>query len=122
MGLTQMKARTFAWVSLLGMLPAIVLYVNAGSKLATVRSAGDLINAPLLAALVAAASFPFAAKGFVGWRRARRVYARWPRPRRTDYNLVVIGAGSAGRVPTLTTEAITLASGGDRREIGVYAS
>ena len=27
----------------------------------------------------------------------------------------------AGRVPTITTEAVALASGGDRRIIGVYA-
>jgi len=28
---------------------------------------------------------------------------------------------SAGRIPTLTTEAVALAAGGDRRTIGVYA-
>ena len=31
---------------------------------------------------------------------------------------VLIGAG---RLPTITTEAVSLASGGDRRVIGVYA-
>ena len=97
-GLTKMRPLTFAWVSWLGMLPVTILYVNAGARLATVRNAGDLLSWPLLAALVAAALFPFAAKGFIGWRKAQTAYARWPRPRRTDYNLVVIGGGSAGLV------------------------
>jgi hypothetical protein len=71
MGLTQVKPATFAWVSWLGMLPVTILYVNAGSKLAAVRSAGDLVNWPLVSALVAAALFPFAAKGVLAGGRAR---------------------------------------------------
>jgi pyruvate/2-oxoglutarate dehydrogenase complex dihydrolipoamide dehydrogenase (E3) component len=106
MGLTQMKPATFAWVSWLGMLPVTILYVNAGSKLAAVRSAGDLVNWPLLSALVAAALFPFAAKGVLERRRTRHIYAPWPRPKHTDYNLVVIGAGSAGLATAYLAAAV----------------
>ena len=38
MGLTQMKARTFYWVSQLGMLAGTAVYVNAGTQLAQIES------------------------------------------------------------------------------------
>jgi membrane protein DedA with SNARE-associated domain len=39
MGLTKMKARTFYWVSQLGMLAGTLVYVNAGTQLGAVDSA-----------------------------------------------------------------------------------
>jgi uncharacterized membrane protein YdjX (TVP38/TMEM64 family) len=38
MGLTAMKARTFYWVSQLGMLAGTLVYVNAGTQLAQIES------------------------------------------------------------------------------------
>ena len=98
MGLTQVRVVTFAWVSQLGMLPTTILYVNAGSQLVSIQSVGDLLSWRLFAALIAVALFPFAAKVVMGWRSSRALYAKWPRPKKTDYNLIVVGAGSAGLV------------------------
>jgi uncharacterized membrane protein YdjX (TVP38/TMEM64 family) len=61
MGLTGMPARTFWWVSQLGMLPATCLYVNAGKQLGT---AEELKHIPLLLlslALLGAAPLAFRA-------------------------------------------------------------
>ncbi|MGX1097355.1 FAD-dependent oxidoreductase [Amorphus sp. MBR-141] len=98
MGLTQMPACTFAWVSQIGMLPATVLYVNAGSQLASLQSARDLLSWPLILAFAALALLPFAVKWVQNWWEMRARLRRWPRPPTADYNLVVIGAGSAGLV------------------------
>ncbi|MGL5045288.1 MAG: TVP38/TMEM64 family protein, partial [Plesiomonas sp.] len=38
LGLTRMKTRTYYWVSQLGMLPATVVYTNAGTQLAQLHS------------------------------------------------------------------------------------
>jgi len=38
MGLTAIKARTFYWVSQLGMLAGTIAYVNAGTQLAKIDS------------------------------------------------------------------------------------
>ncbi|WP_051329514.1 FAD-dependent oxidoreductase [Geminicoccus roseus] len=105
MGLTRMNPLTFAWVSQLGMLPATLVYVNAGSQLMSVERASDLLSARLLLAFLALAIFPFAAKRGVAWWQRRGAEATWQRPARFDYNLVVIGAGSAGLVSAYVAAA-----------------
>ncbi|MGE0769570.1 MAG: FAD-dependent oxidoreductase [Hyphomicrobiaceae bacterium] len=105
MGLTQMPARTFAWVSQIGMLPATIVYVNAGSELGSLQSAGDLVSGRLLMAFAALALVPFAVKAAQRWWDRRALLRPWPRPRTVDYNLVVIGGGSAGLVASYIAAA-----------------
>jgi pyruvate/2-oxoglutarate dehydrogenase complex dihydrolipoamide dehydrogenase (E3) component/uncharacterized membrane protein YdjX (TVP38/TMEM64 family) len=98
MGLTPIRTRTFYWVSQLAMLPATIVYVNAGTQLAQIRTASGLLSPALIGSFVLLGFFPLAAKKTLGWWKARRVLARWPKPKRFERNLVVIGAGSAGLV------------------------
>lgn len=98
MGLTPMKARTFWWVSQLGMLAGTAVYVNAGTQLARIESLSGIVSAPILLSFAALGLFPWAARWIVGRVRARKVYARWRRPARFDRNMIVIGAGAAGLV------------------------
>ncbi|WP_206208975.1 hypothetical protein, partial [Vogesella mureinivorans] len=89
---------TYYWVSQLGMLPATVVYVYAGTQLASIESPGDIASPGLLLAFAAIGLLPLLLKGVLGWLKARRVYAGFQRPKHFDYNLVAIGAGSAGLV------------------------
>jgi len=63
MGLTQMKVRTFWWVSQLGMLPATAVYVSVGASLSGPREIQErglagIITWQLAAALVALGLLP----------------------------------------------------------------
>ncbi len=98
MGPTPIRARTFYWVSQLGMFPATVIYVNAGTQLAALSSPAGILSPQLVGAFVLLGVFPLIAKKALDAWKARRVYARWRRPARFERNLVVIGAGSAGLV------------------------
>lgn len=98
MGLTPIRTWTFYWVSQVGMLLGTVVYVNAGTQLARIKSLGDIASPGLIGSFVALAALPWIARWIMGLIRARRIYARWTRPRRFDRNMVVIGAGAAGLV------------------------
>jgi pyruvate/2-oxoglutarate dehydrogenase complex dihydrolipoamide dehydrogenase (E3) component/uncharacterized membrane protein YdjX (TVP38/TMEM64 family) len=106
MGLTPLRARTFYWVSQLGMLPATLVYVNAGREIGRIESLSGILSPGLLASFVLLGLFPLIARKGVELVKARKVYARWPRPRRFDRNLVVIGAGSAGLVSAYIAAAV----------------
>ena len=98
MALTPLRTSTFYWVSQLGMLPATLVYVNAGREIGRIDSLSGILSPGLLLSFLLLGIFPLIAKKAVAFVKARRVYARWPRPARFDRNLVVIGAGSAGLV------------------------
>jgi pyruvate/2-oxoglutarate dehydrogenase complex dihydrolipoamide dehydrogenase (E3) component/uncharacterized membrane protein YdjX (TVP38/TMEM64 family) len=100
MGLTSMKARTFYWVSQLGMLAGTLVYVNAGTQLAQIESLQGILSPGLVGSFVLLGLFPLVAKKIVDMVKARKVYARWAdrKPKTYDRNLVVIGAGAAGLV------------------------
>lgn len=65
MGLTRIKTPTFFWVSQLGMLPATMVFVNAGTQISRIDSTAGLLSPTLIASFVALALFPWAAKGII---------------------------------------------------------
>lgn len=106
MALTPIRTWTFYWVSQAGMLAGTLVYVNAGTRLASVGSPGDILSPGLIGAFLLLGFFPLIAKKTLDAVKARRVYARWRRPARFDRNLVVIGAGSAGLVCAYIAAAV----------------
>jgi pyruvate/2-oxoglutarate dehydrogenase complex dihydrolipoamide dehydrogenase (E3) component/uncharacterized membrane protein YdjX (TVP38/TMEM64 family) len=100
MGLTGIRARTYYAVSQAAMLPATIVYVNAGTQLATLDSLAGILTPSILGSLVLLGLFPWLARRGVAALQARKAHARWRgmRPRRFDRNLVVIGGGAAGLV------------------------
>jgi uncharacterized membrane protein YdjX (TVP38/TMEM64 family) len=62
-----MPARTFALVSLAGMLPLSFAYVSAGAELAAVRSPADVLTPGFVGALIALAAAPFAVRFLFKW-------------------------------------------------------
>ncbi len=106
MGLTPLATRTFYWVSQLGMLAGTVVYVNAGTQLARIESLDGILSPGLIASFTLLGVFPLIARKVVDGVKAKRVYARWKKPRRFDRNIVVIGAGSAGLVAALIGAAV----------------
>ena len=65
MGLTKIPMKTFYWVSQLGMLPATLVYVNAGRELAKIDSLSGILSPGLLFSFVLLGIFPLAAKKII---------------------------------------------------------
>ncbi len=106
MGLTPLPTRSFYLASQIGMLPGTLVYVNAGTQLAQLRSLEGILTPPLLLSLALLAAFPWIARlALQGWKRWT-LYRPWTRPARFDRNLIVIGAGAAGLVTAYIAAAV----------------
>ena len=108
MGLTAMRVWTFYWVSQMGMLAGTAVFVNAGTQLAHVQSAKDVLSPGLMASFALLAVFPLLARKVIDKVRRHAIYARWKavRPKSFDCNLVVIGAGAGGLVSAYIAAAV----------------
>lgn len=106
MGLTSIKLRTYFWVSQLGMFPATILFVNAGTQLASIEKVGDILSPGIAISFALLGVFPLIAKAIPGIIQRYRVLKAYKKPDSFDYNLVVIGGGSAGLVSSYIAAAV----------------
>ena len=74
MGLTRIKTRTFYGVSQIGMLPATVVFVNAGTQISKIDSPAGLLSPTLIGSFVLLGIFPWIARGLVA--AVKKVNAR----------------------------------------------
>ncbi len=73
MGLTKMPLRKFYWVSQVGMLPATIVFVNAGKELAKIESLSGILSPGLIISFAALGIFPLAAKKILSLYRKKRL-------------------------------------------------
>jgi uncharacterized membrane protein YdjX (TVP38/TMEM64 family) len=106
MGLTPIRTAVFYIVSQVGMLPGTFVYVNAGTQIGKLASLQGILSPGLLLSFALLGIFPLVAKKAVNWIKARKVLAPYKKPAKFDYNMVVIGAGSAGLVTAYIAAAV----------------
>jgi pyruvate/2-oxoglutarate dehydrogenase complex dihydrolipoamide dehydrogenase (E3) component len=83
-----------------------VIYVNAGTQLAQLKSLSGIASPSILASLALLGIFPWIAKAVLRAIAKKRVYAGWKRPKKFDRNVIVIGAGAAGLVTSYIAAAV----------------
>ena len=106
LGLTTLPLRVFYVVSQLGMFPATVIFVNAGTHLGQIRTMRDILSPQLVTSLCLLGVLPLLTRPLLQWWQRRRALGRFPKPARFDRNLIVIGAGSAGLVAAYLAAAL----------------
>ena len=106
MGLTPMRVWTYYWVSQVGMLAGTMVYVNAGTQLGQIDSLGGILSPGLLLSFALLGVFPLLARKGVDIMKKRKSMKDYPRPDKFDYNIVVLGAGSAGLVSSYIAAAV----------------
>jgi pyruvate/2-oxoglutarate dehydrogenase complex dihydrolipoamide dehydrogenase (E3) component/uncharacterized membrane protein YdjX (TVP38/TMEM64 family) len=106
MALTPIRTLTFFLVSQLGMFPATLVYVNAGTHLANLDSLAGILSPGLIVSFTLLGLFPLIARKLVAVIKARRVLRQYPKPQKFERDMVVIGAGSAGLVSAYIGTAV----------------
>jgi len=72
MGLTKIKTFTFYWVSQTGMLAGTIVYVNAGTQLASLESPAGILSPVLIGSFLLLGLFPIIAKKALGLIQKKR--------------------------------------------------
>ncbi len=106
MGLTSIRVLTFYLVSQIGMFPVTMIIINAGTQLAKIESAGDILSLNIILSFALLGIFPIIAKRITEYIRKQKIFSKFSKPKSYDYNLVVIGAGSAGLVASFIAAAV----------------
>ena len=106
MGLTPMRLGMFFIVSQIGMLPGTIVYVNAGTQIAKIDSLGSILSPALIASFVLLGIFPLISKKIIDAFKARKALGKYKKPKKFEFNTVVIGAGSAGLVAAYIAAAV----------------
>lgn len=98
MGITSIKIKTFFFTSQIGMLAGTIIYINAGHQLSQIDSLQDIFSPSVLISFALLGIFPIISKRTISLIRDYKKMKNWKKPKKFDYNLTVIGAGSAGLV------------------------
>ncbi len=106
MGLTSIRTLTFFFVSQLGMLAGTIAYVNAGTQLAQIESLKGILSPELLFSFALIGILPLLSKWIINAIKSQKHLKKYKKPSQFDYNMVVIGAGSAGLVSAYIASAV----------------
>lgn len=106
MGLTQMSTVHYFIVSQIGMIPGTLAYVYAGQELSQLTTLKGLLEPSFLMALFFLATVPWIAKIGLHLINIKRLYAGFQKPKKFDYNMIVIGGGAAGLVSSYIAAAV----------------
>ncbi|TDX28355.1 pyruvate/2-oxoglutarate dehydrogenase complex dihydrolipoamide dehydrogenase (E3) component [Modicisalibacter xianhensis] len=106
MGLTRLRISVFYIASQIGMIPGTLVYVNAGQQLGELQSLSGVVSPSLLLSFALLGIFPLIGRWAVDWLQRRKRYRGYIKPRYFDYDILVIGGGSAGLVTSYIASAV----------------
>ena len=106
MGLTPIRTVTYFLVSMIGMLPGTIVYVNAGTEIANLKSLSGILSPGLIFSFVLMGLMPILAKSLIERIKSMQHLKRFSKPSKFDYNMIVIGGGSAGLVSAYIAAAV----------------
>ncbi len=77
MGLTKIRVTTYYWVTQVGKLPYIAIYVNAGTQLGKLDSVLDIFSPGILTSFVLIGLFPVISKKSLQWIKLHKKKANY---------------------------------------------
>ncbi len=106
MGLTKISILKFYTISQIGMFIGTAIYVNAGVRLSEIESISGILNSDVIFSFVLLGIFPWIGKWIKESILKFKIYKDYKKPKKFDYNLIVIGGGAAGLVSSYIASAV----------------
>lgn len=106
MGLTSFSMWRFFLISQIGMLPGTFVYVNAGTEMSKIENLKGIFSQELLISFSLLGILPLLSKWLVGFFNSQKHLRKYKKPSKFDYNVIVIGGGSAGLVSGYIASAL----------------
>ena len=106
MGLTSISVRQYIIYTAIGMIPGLVVYTLAGTTFMQLQSIQSILSFKTASVLMLLAFLPFLGNWMVGLITNYKLYKPFKKPKQFDFNLVVIGGGSAGLVTANITSSL----------------
>lgn len=106
MGLTTFPIWKYFVVSQIGMLPGTLVFVNAGTEISKIENLKGILSPGLLISFSLLGILPLLSKWLISYFRSRKHLQKYKKPTRFDYNMIVIGGGSAGLVSAYIASAV----------------
>lgn len=106
MGVTRIRVWQYFFVSQLGMLPGTIVFVNAGVQLGALDSLSGILSPAMIFSFALLGLMPLLSKKMVGMLKMKKVYKGYKKPKSFDFNIIVIGGGSAGLVSSYIAAAV----------------
>lgn len=106
MGLTSISTGVYFLISLTGMIPGTIAYVYAGKKFSELTSISGILNPGILLVFTIIGITPLLAKILIEIIRMKRLYKKYKKPKKFDFNMIVIGGGAAGLVTSYISAVV----------------
>jgi pyruvate/2-oxoglutarate dehydrogenase complex dihydrolipoamide dehydrogenase (E3) component len=106
MGVTPISVIRFYLTSQVGMLMGTIIYVYAGTQIASIESVGDILSPGLIFAFMLIGVLPLMANKLMQKLVQRSHLKGYVKPSGFDTNLVVIGGGSAGLIAAIIASTV----------------
>ncbi len=106
MGLTTMATSTYFYTSFFGMLPGIVVFIYAGKSFSEINSIRGILSLKMLLIFFLIGLLPYISKFFLNRFKNYKLYRKFKRPKKFDYNMMVIGGGAAGLVTSYVASSV----------------
>ncbi len=106
MGVTRIRIGQYFFVSQIGMLPGTLVFVNAGVQLGALDSLAGILSPAMLFSFALLGILPLMSKKMIAMIKKKKIYKSYKKPSSFDFNIVVIGGGSAGLVSSYIASAV----------------
>ena len=106
MGVTKIEIKKFFFASQIGMFPATIVFLYAGKSISGISKVSEILSPKVIIAFFLLGFIPYISKYLLKKYTVLKLTSKFKKPNSFDYNMIVIGGGSAGLVTAFISNTV----------------